>query len=316
MSGRTFPIGGAFGLECPYAAKNHGASILIRRLYRCWNNLALRLYADRRIHNFGETPMNTKKRLSATASILAAIFTLFGVHSNAFAGATPVNIVNNNSAPIYVSFTLLNHTAGPIKWNSSGSGCSKTGATPAAAFTLIEPGTTCSATVDSAAGSSRFCAKTGNTAPDDCMNAQTEHLTMVESNFESASNPGCFGKGDCVWYDISVIPSTCTDALWKSNQCANTGGAAYNLPVTLSCSGMPTYTCQGPQNKTYGSENYPSNCGNPNGKCAVGTFPNGAACVNGVSAYFYPMFVPPENAYQPNAVCLSGTLTVTFLSGP
>jgi hypothetical protein len=75
--------------------------------------------------------------------------------------------------------------------------------------------------------------------------------------------------------------------------------------------GLSTHTCQGPTNSTYGPENYPAKCGNPNATCATGT-PN---CTNGVSAYFYPMFDPPENAYQPNAVCIKGSLSISFLSG-
>jgi hypothetical protein len=133
---------------------------------------------------------------------------------------------------------------------------------------------------------------------------------MVETIFQSASAPGCFNKGNCVWYDISVIPSNCTDDLWKQDQCAGTGGASYNLPVTLACGGSATFTCQGPSDTTYGPENYPKNCGNPNATC-VG---NSANCVN---AYFYPMFYPPENKYGPNVPCLSGqTLIITFLPGP
>jgi hypothetical protein len=34
-----------------------------------------------------------------------------------------------------------------------------------------------------------------------------------------------------------------------------------------------------------------------------------------VSTYFYPMFDPPENTYQPNAVCVKGSLSISFLSG-
>ena len=131
---------------------------------------------------------------------------------------------------------------------------------------------------------------------------------MVETNFEPASNPGCFNKGNCVWFDISVIPSTCTDTLWKANQCAGTGGAAYNLPVSVACNGNTIYTCQGPASTKYGTANYPSMCGNPNAICQ-----GSANCLN---AYFYPMFDPPENQYQPNTACLSGqTLTVNFLAG-
>ncbi|HVP56098.1 MAG TPA: hypothetical protein VMU45_14005 [Candidatus Eisenbacteria bacterium] len=243
----------------------------------------------------------------------SVVFLMLLVSSMALADTVTVNIVNSQTVPIYVSFTTLNQAPGVITWNSSGSGCLNTGTGPNAAYTKISAGQTCTAAVDTSSSSTRFCAAT-NAAPTNCMNAQTQHLTMVETNFEAASNPGCFSSGAaCVWYDISVIPSTCTDALWQQNQCANTGGASYNLPVTLSCSNTaePVYTCQGPVNGTYGPENYPSKCGNPNATCATGT-PN---CTNGVSAYFYPMFDPPENTYQPNAVCVKGSLSISFLSG-
>ena len=239
---------------------------------------------------------------------------LLGVSAMALADTVTVSIVNSQAAAIYVSFTTLNQAPGIITWNSSGSGCVNPGKGANAAYTQINTGQTCTASVDTSSSSSRFCAALDK-APANCMSAQTQHLTMVETNFEAASNPGCFSSGAaCVWYDISVIPSTCTDTLWNQNHCANTGGASYNLPVTLACNGNasePVYTCQGPTSSTYGPENYPSKCGNPNATCATGT-PN---CTNGVSAYFYPMFDPPENAYQPNAVCVKGSLSISFLSG-
>jgi hypothetical protein len=71
---------------------------------------------------------------------------------------------------------------------------------------------------------------------------------------------------------------------------------------------------KGPGLITYGQA-YPSNCGNPNATCACGT--PGCSKTNCAAAYFYPMFYPPENKYQPNAVCPSGQmLTMGFLSGP
>jgi hypothetical protein len=211
-----------------------------------------------------------------------------------------VTITNSRSTAIFVSFTLANQTPGPITW---GAGCTATGG-----GAQIASGFTCQATVPTTVGSSRFCAALDQ-PPANCYNAQTNHQTMVETTFETASNPGCFNKGSCVWYDISVIPSTCTDALWKQDQCANTGGAAYNLPVALACAGSTTFTCQGPANTTYGPANYPSQCGNPNATCVGNT----GSCVQ---AYFYPMFDPPENKYAPNVPCLGGqVLNINFLAG-
>src|SRR5262252_4174434 len=173
--------------------------------------------------------------LAACKGKAVVLLALLCVSSIALADIVTVSIVNSQAVPIYVSFTTLNQAPGVITWNSSGNGCLSTGKGANAAYTQINAGQTCTASVDTSSSSTRFCAAT-NVAPTNCMNAQTQHLTMVETNFEAASNPGCFSSGAaCVWYDISVIPSTCTDALWKQNQCANTGGASYNLPVTVSC---------------------------------------------------------------------------------
>lgn len=245
-------------------------------------------------------------------SLLAFVMGAMCASAVAHAQGVPVAIANTRSEPIQVNFTTSAHKNGPIKW--VGQDCANTGSTGFSSYATIPAGKTCTATVDPSANSSRFCATTSST-PMDCFDGQANHLTLVETTFLPASNPGCFGKGACVWYDISVIPATCTDPLWKKNQCKGTGGASYNLPVRLACGGNPAepiYTCKGPAGTKYGSENYPSHCGNPNAKCATGS----PGCRNGVSAYFYPMFDPPENAYQPNAVCLSGTFTAVFLDGP
>lgn len=97
---------------------------------------------------------------------------------------------------------------------------------------------------------------------------------MIETTF-GAGAAGCYPKSmaSCVRYDISLILS-------------NTGGAAYNLPVQLSCPNQATYTC-------------------------TGNTPN---CIN---AQFHPMFVPPWSKYQPNAQCPAGSaLRVTFHAAP
>jgi len=216
------------------------------------------------------------------------------------ATAYPVNIVNARSTPLYVSYTLKTLATPTITW---GIGCTVSGA-----GAMIAAGATCAAQVATNTVSSRFCASL-TAAPANCFDAQVNHQTMVETIFEPASNPGCFNQGTCVWFDISLIPSFCTDALWEKNQCSGTGGASYNLPVTLACNSVPVYSCQGPVSTKYGTENYPANCGNPDATC-VGSK---STCVN---AYFYPMFDPPENAHQPNSPCLGGTtFTITFMSG-
>ena len=92
---------------------------------------------------------------------------------------------------------------------------------------------------------------------------------MIETTF-GAGAAGCYptSQASCIWYDISLIPSNCTDPRWQAqNYCSNTGGAAYNLPVQLSCQNQPTYTCKGPPGSTYGNSGFPTNCGNPNATC-------------------------------------------------
>lgn len=216
--------------------------------------------------------------------------------------ATPnsaVSLVNKRNTTIYVGFTGANQQPATIEW---GAGCTKSGTGAS-----IAAGKTCAATVPAASGSTRFCAST-TSVPTNCWDAQTNHQTIVETTFEDATNPGCFNKGNCVWFDISVIPSSCTDALWDENMCSSTGGAAYNLPVSLGCGSQTVYSCAGPPVSTWGNSRYPGHCGNP-----ASTSQGGA---NGQNAYFYPMFDPPESAYQPNTVCLGGqTLVVTYLAG-
>lgn len=215
------------------------------------------------------------------------------------AGASStVTIQNNRSTPVFVGFT------GSVTW-SYGANCIASGA-----GIEIQADKSCQGSIPATAGVTRFCASPTSPAPTNCWDAQKNHQTLIETNFQ----PSCFNQGTCVWYDISVIPSFCTDDDWLKDRCKGDGGAAYNLPVSLTCSGEPTFTCKGPTSTKYGPQEYPSNCadpGNPYPPHCVGNTPQ---CVN---AYFYPMFNPPENKYQPNAVCPGGrTLTMTFLPGP
>ena len=241
-----------------------------------------------------------------------------------------VNIVNQQSTQIYVSFD------GPITWDHSSSCLPSTNG-----GVQILAGQSCHATVTPPAPMTRFCASP-NAVPN-CGAAQTNNQTIIETNFQTVAQCAWlnYSNTTCVWYDISLIPSTCTDCAWNGNSkdptctpppsnaniyCAHTGGASYNLPVQLTCPGgiaEPTYTCMGPPDKTYyGGTNSPGQCGNPNATCACGSTgcaacPNTGACpTTCVAAYFYPMFYPPESTYQPNAVCPNGQpLTITFLAG-
>ena len=219
------------------------------------------------------------------------------------AAQVKVFIQNLQNRTIYVAFTLgAGLKPGAIDWgNCRGYVNGNQAALP--------PGARCNTVVPAASGSSRFCASTSSIGASNCYQAQTNHWTMIETTFGTSV---CYpAQASCVWYDISLIPQNCTDDLWqKQNYCSNTGGAAYNLPVQLSCPGQATYTCQGPPGGNYGNSGYPTNCGNPQATCTG----NSQSCVN---AYFHPMFVPPWSKYQPNAQCPAGaTLQITFMAGP
>jgi len=254
-------------------------------------------------------------------------------------GSSNVNIVNTTGGPIWVGF--FPQAGASINW---GSGCT----TFAPQTVEIQNNGTCQATVafdTNANPGSRFCAV--NTTPGtkglDCSQAQQNQQTLIETNFSlntSAFTP-CFGQGvgtTCIYYDISLIPlmnTSCQNNTWFGTQfpvgsgcptatggpqCAGAGAAAYNLPVTLSCSGEPTLTCQGPTG-LYPPVNYPKNCGMPStstsnamSQCTCGQFgctPNTPP--NCIAAFFYPMCGSLPN---PNPDCPNGqTLTITFLSG-
>jgi len=220
------------------------------------------------------------------------------------AGAANVNVsvTNNGASAIYVAFTNYStQMPGQITWTSN--------CTVANSQVTILPGKTCGASVPATAGISRFCASTSlvpSGQSPNCNLAQTHNQTMVETNFGTGAT-SCYPTtlSSCVWYDISVIPQNCTPQAWAANNCQNTGGASYNLPVQLACANQPTYTCKGPPSSSpYGNANYPSNCGNSVANCAG----NSPSCDN---AYFWPTPSP-----APNAECQPGqTLQITFLAG-
>jgi hypothetical protein len=219
------------------------------------------------------------------------------------AGNVNVTVTNSGANTIYVAFTNYStQQPGQITWTN----CSVVNNQ----VVIAGGNTTCNASVPATAGIARFCAFTSEVAAGqspNCNLAQTYNQTIIETNFGTGANGVCYPTtiSSCVWYDISVIPQNCTPAAWSQNYCANTGGASYNLPVSIASSGQPTYTCQGPPSGTpYGNANYPSNCGIPTASC-VGNIPT---CDN---AYFWPTPSP-----QPNSEAQSGqTLVITFLAG-
>jgi hypothetical protein len=215
-----------------------------------------------------------------------------------------VSVTNSGANTIYVAFTNYStQLPGVITWSAS--------CTVANSRVILATGQTCTATVPATAGISRFCASTSPTPVGqvpNCNLAQTHNQTIVETNFGAGANGVCYptNLSSCAWYDISVIPQNCTPQAWALNSCQNTGGASYNLPISLACSGEPTYTCQGPTSPIpYGNANYPSNCGSPTANCAG----NSPTCSN---AYFWPTPSP-----SPNSECQPGqTLVINFLAGP
>jgi hypothetical protein len=199
-----------------------------------------------------------------------------------------VSVTNSGANTIYVAFTnYLTQMPGQITWTN----CTVVNYQ----VTIPAGNTTCNASVPSTAGMTRFCAFTSQVPTGkspNCNLAQAHNQTIIETNFGTGSNGVCFPAtlSSCVWYDISVIPQNCTPAAWTLNTCQNTGGASYNLPVSLASNGEPTYTCAGPPSGTpYGNANYPSNCGNPVANC-VGNVPT---CNN---AYFFPTPSPSPNS--------------------
>lgn len=212
----------------------------------------------------------------------------------------PVRIFNDRAAPVYVAYS----GGGAIDWHLDADCVSVPRGVE------IKPGGSCSANVVPTNSGSRFCAALS--APPDCLAAQRQHVTLIEPTFDTSAK--CKSAKPCAYYDISVIPANCTDADWDRDHCAGTGGAAYNLPVALSCPGPvrePLFVCRGPADSPFGSH-YPRICGNPAAKCIGNT----QSCV---MAYFHPMFSGPgsNSNHQPVGDCPDGrTLTVQFLAGP
>lgn len=224
-----------------------------------------------------------------------------------------VLVVNLNASTLHVAFTTQSHQPGPIRWSA---------ACPVRNHQIaLAPGQRCEGFAPISAGVSRFCAsdapeRAGRTP--DCFEAQRHNQTMVETNF--ASGAGCYPatQSSCVWYDVSVIPQTCTNCDWAADNCKDAGGVSYNVPVQLACADAPTFTCRGPVGPigAHGAR-YPTRCG------AVFNEPT---CAGGpqscLQAYFFPMFTSgackyPTSKPQPNAQCMQGkTLVIRLLDGP
>ncbi|QGM97645.1 hypothetical protein [Methylocystis parvus] len=229
--------------------------------------------------------------------------------------ASLVAFVNRSQRTLYIGFSPQPGRPAPFSWSPD---CRRINGQ-----VVLPPGQTCAVSVPPSAGASRFCAMENLLPPGktpDCFAAQRDNLTIIEANF--ASREGCARLQDnpeslmrsCVWYDVNVSPEGCTNAEWSANLCAQSGGAAYNVPVQLFCAGQPTFTCQGPPATT--GAKYPLKCGAPGADCVGGVDP---ACQQ---AYFFPMSTSGPNKYpaskpQPIARCPEGQkLFVIFPEGP
>ncbi len=143
--------------------------------------------------------------------------------------AGTVKIVNDRPEPIFVGYS----GGGTIDWQATG-GCIPVGT--GAGGVEIARNSFCIATVTATNSGSRFCASLG--APPNCTEAQNDHVTLIEPTFDTSQQCSWTHQaGTCVAYDISIIPVGCTDDAWKADNCAKAGGASYNLPAELSCSG-------------------------------------------------------------------------------
>ena len=143
--------------------------------------------------------------------------------------AGTVKIVNDRAQPIFVGYS----GGGAIDWQAT-SGCIPVAT--GAGGVKIARNSFCIATVTATNSGSRFCASLE--APPNCTEAQNDHVTLIEPTFDTSQQCSWTHQaGTCVAYDISIIPVGCTDEAWKADSCAKAGGASYNLPVELNCSG-------------------------------------------------------------------------------
>lgn len=235
----------------------------------------------------------------------------------------PLKVRNSRSGTLYVSFDQYGTGVTYLgSWSKVGGGTCEV----KAGQVLVPAFSTCTTNVPSNFGKSRVCASNVfQPSGYDCDNAQRDNRTMVELNFGFNQPTGCIGSDtSCTWYDISVIPQSCTncnfDPVNSGNFCATAGGASYNLPVTASCNGQPTFKCGGAGN--LGGAKYPSACGMTSLQVVKpGCIGNqGANCYQ---AYFWPMWTgsgscgyAPGSINAPNAYCNDavGGLNVDFMA--
>lgn len=230
--------------------------------------------------------------------------------------AQSVAIKNEQATPISITCSEGVFAAtGPcaLTW---GAGCQANGQSDKGIYAIVAPGTTCEVSVASSTGPSRLCGALTAADVPDCWQAQWNHVTLLETNFQSSE----------VFYDVSIIPLNfgkpgCLNEQWEQDFCNASGQASYNLPVSFGCSLDPAiyFTCQGPPSQKWGTMNlYPGNCGDP-----PKALDDPSLCICGqpcspcnVGAFFYPMATLPEGTKTPVRSCaIPGTLEATFLAG-
>lgn len=255
-------------------------------------------------------PGRFARQIILSAALAAMALT---AHAETYPGASTIIVANSGQRPLYIAFSVQPGKPGPVVWSKN---CERFNDQ-----VYLPPGESCKATVQSSVGSSRFCAAENPVPPGktpNCYAAQRDNLTMIETNFTSGNGCDPTNQSSCVWYDISIVPESCTNCEWAANNCNNSGGASYNVPVQLSCNNAMSFMCRGPIGTigTFGAK-YPVNCGTPLNQpaCAGGV---NAACVQ---AYFFPMSTAgacqyPASKPQPIAQCpQKETLVVNFLGG-
>lgn len=245
-----------------------------------------------------------------------------------------VSFINRSARTLFLGFSPQPGRPVPFSWSPdcrrvSGQVVVPPGANVADGQILLAPGQTCAVSVPTSAGASRFCA-TENALPPgktpNCFAAQQDGLTVIETNFSGGA--GCARPGDfsaipmrsCVWYDISVVPEGCTNARWAANNCSDSGGASYNVPVQLFCPAETTFSCRGPRSNS--GARYPENCGTPPVYPYSVPIPVGGSYPTNQQAFFFPMSTSGDLKYpvdrpQPIGRCPEGgKLFVIFPDGP
>src|SRR5262249_22810711 len=127
----------------------------------------------------------------------------------------PLSVVNSQGTTIYVSFNQYPSGA-PYQGTWKQTGGPSGSCTLQAGQLVMKAGATCTTAVNTNFGISRICAsEVYRPSGFNCANAQQHNRTLIELNFGNNQATGCIGSdAACTWYDISVVPSSCTNCTW------------------------------------------------------------------------------------------------------